>query len=706
VAEDLVAVLNLLVWAQGSAPDVARCPRMKFPASLTDRYEPLEVLGEGGFGAVWKCRDLRMGRDLAIKLLTLESDDEAVQRFRREARVTAALRSPHVVEVYDHGVADGVPWIAYALLDGCDLDAWRRREGRPGDELLATWAIQGAHALAVVHEAGLVHRDVKPANVFVRAEDQSLVLVDFGISRAEHRPDGTLHTQEGMILGTPGYMAPELFRGLPPSAASDQWAWAAVIAELYTGEPPYGTCEPGEVVKASGSYRAADGMGPGHLGAVLRRALAANPARRFADSAAFAAALQGEGDVVRERATEVLSSTPGGDATLALTSPPATSPPGPKPWGRVLGGLGLLGVALGIGWSSAPSSAPTAPPPATTVEAVDVAEMTRLERAVEEAEVAVREQLAPAGSTQRWQWYELPLGDPRRRERPEGRALAADPEVTAAWFALTRALGAWLPALDRLPPNERATKLPALYRNHALPIFFGQLIGSDRSMAKVHLRNVDPSGSTGDVLQQERLDDDIEWQRQKRLRATLELADTLLEHPEASTDLRRAAWILRFYCRRDELAQDHAKVVELLPTDMPNQQLVLHLYHAIFDRPLLWGDGYCSETPTILRVLGEKVPDTVAPIWTCELSALGVIAWTGWAQRCPDIDRAVLVRQVRGLVDRARAARSRIQVTPGGLENKTTTFSYHVERLEPSGGPLHEELDRLREALPPGSFTP
>jgi hypothetical protein len=680
---------------------------MEFPAALEDRYEPLAVLGEGGFGAVWRCCDRRMDREVAVKLLTLDGDEEAVLRFQREARITAALRSPHVVEVYDHGVADGVPWIAYALLDGCDLDAWRRREGRPGDELLATWAVQGALALAVVHEAGLVHRDVKPANVFVRAEDQSLVLVDFGISRAEQRREGTLHTQEGMILGTPGYMAPELFRGQPPSAASDQWAWAAVIAELATGEAPYGTYEPAEVLKASASFRAGDGLAPGHLGAVVQRALAPDPARRFPDSAAFAAALGGEGGAARERATEVLSAAHEGEATVALQPPPGA--PRPLRWGRLLAGLGLLGLAVGLGWSRGSRPTPPASPAATeapTSPAIAGAELTELARTARDAEAVLRDLLAPAGSLQPWQWNELPLDDSRRRGRPEGRALAASGEVTAAWFALTEALAAWLPVLDRLPPEERSDILPALYRSHALPRFFGQLLGADRSMAKVHVGNVEPTGTTGDVLQQERLDEDIDWQVGKRLRATLELADTLLEVPDASLDLRRAGWVLRFYCRRDELALDHAKVLELLPEDRPNHHLVLHLYQAIFDRPLLWGDGYCSEAPAILRRLEEQVTEALEPIWICELTALGVIAWTGWARRCREADRDELLSRVRRLVDRARAARARLPVAPAGVENKAEMFGYHVESLEPPGGPLHEELVRLRETLPAGSYTP
>jgi serine/threonine-protein kinase len=230
---------------------------------LPARYRPVRVLSDGAAATVVEAVDEQLGRRVAIKLLTTAAaaDPELSARFRRESTLTARLAGhPHVLTVHDVGTCGGRPFIVSELLTGGTL-ADRIRTGAVdrGDAL--RWLTQAAQALDAAHAAGIVHRDLKPANLLLDGRGD-LRVADFGIARDDEL---TAITELGLVLGTPGYMAPEQASGLEVTPASDRYALAAVAAQLL----------------------------PGVGEAVIRRALDADPARRYPSAAAFVDALEG-----------------------------------------------------------------------------------------------------------------------------------------------------------------------------------------------------------------------------------------------------------------------------------------------------------------------------------------------------------------------------------------------------------------------------
>ncbi len=264
-------------------------------ASLADRYRPERVLGAGGFGRVILATDLELERPVALKVMNADLGDPDMRlRFEREARVTAGLQHPNVVRVYGFGIDDdGSPYIAYEYVEGTVLGALVGRDVEVGR--LLVWAGQLADALDAVHRAGVVHRDVKPGNILIRAADDGAVLCDFGIARVES--GATVATQQGVLLGTPGFLAPEVWIGDPVSPASDQFAWAASLVQVLEGRTVYGFEEVAAVAQSLRLYRPPTLEGrsdlPPEAVAALRRALARNPAERFPSMAEAAAALLG-----------------------------------------------------------------------------------------------------------------------------------------------------------------------------------------------------------------------------------------------------------------------------------------------------------------------------------------------------------------------------------------------------------------------------
>jgi len=263
------------------------------PVSLTKRYRPLRRLGEGGFGFVDLCHDEHLNRVVALKCLHEAGDDELRRRFLQEARVTAQLRHPNVVDVLDFGVADERwPYITYEFVDGPTLHDLAHGADTPAPSTVAFWGRQLAEALSCAHAGGVVHRDVKPQNVLVRP-DGGVVLVDFGIARTTDQ--GTQLTATGILVGTPAFMAPELFTGARATAACDQFSAAATMVFAATGSTIYGSTDLATVCERVRQGRplalppTLAGMKP--LAAALRRATSYCPEDRFPDMHAFAAAL-------------------------------------------------------------------------------------------------------------------------------------------------------------------------------------------------------------------------------------------------------------------------------------------------------------------------------------------------------------------------------------------------------------------------------
>jgi serine/threonine protein kinase len=210
------------------------------PGSLgrLDHYEVLEVVGRGGTGLVLRARDTKLERIVAIKVLAapLAASGTACQRFAREARAAAAVRDEHVVAI--HAVRDDapLPYLVMEFIDGCNLEALLRKGGPPGVKEVLRIGLQVAGGLAAAHRLGLVHRDVKPANILLENGVQRVKLTDFGLARAA---DDASLTQTGFIAGTPLYMAPEQANGEAIDCRADLFSLGSVLYELCAGRPAF-----------------------------------------------------------------------------------------------------------------------------------------------------------------------------------------------------------------------------------------------------------------------------------------------------------------------------------------------------------------------------------------------------------------------------------------------------------------------------------
>lgn len=254
-------------------------------------------------GVVYRARDTRLDRDVALKVLAdgLSADADAVRRFEQEARAASSLNHPNIVTVYDAGVDEGTAYLVTELLQGATLrERSSRGDSRRGDTVEI--AIQIAAGLAAAHRAGIVHRDVKPQNIFV-TKNGVIKLLDFGIARLSRTDEPTgaeadtrpAMTREGAILGTPAYMAPEQIRGQAVDARADIFAFGCVLHEMLTGAGPFERATPADAMAAvladAPPARTAN-PGPPALERIVRRCLEKDPADRFQSAADLQFALE------------------------------------------------------------------------------------------------------------------------------------------------------------------------------------------------------------------------------------------------------------------------------------------------------------------------------------------------------------------------------------------------------------------------------
>ncbi len=270
-------------------------------ARTVGSYELLERLGTGGMGEVWKARHLMLARDAAVKLILperlqgpMEERDAVVKRFLREAQVTAGLRSPHTVELYDFGIAaDATFYYAMELLEGTNLEHFIYRFGAIDPRRAVHWLQQACHSLGEAHARGLVHRDIKPSNLYIcrYGRDVDFVKVlDFGLTRPAAPTSDASLTSAGIHMGTPGYMPPEQVFGLTIDQRTDLYALGCVGYWLIAGQKPF---------ESESRWRAAAPARPGDPAAVVEQGSAGGAAADRGDRDGVPG--QGSGPAAAER---------------------------------------------------------------------------------------------------------------------------------------------------------------------------------------------------------------------------------------------------------------------------------------------------------------------------------------------------------------------------------------------------------------------
>lgn len=338
------------------------------PGAIVDgRYRVVDRIGEGGMGSVYRVEHLRLGARFALKVLRgeLATDPRMVARFEREMGAVARVTSEHVVPIVDCGVlAEGTPYFVMHLLEGRDLRALLRETGSLPPVRAVNLIIDACHGLSAVHAAGIVHRDVKPANLFVTRGDDGrdvVKVLDFGV--AKQTSDAT--TQPGALIGTVKYMAPEqIGTGRPVDARADLFALGVILYECIAGEAPFAgdttervlygiiTADPVPL------HERREGV-PVELSRVVQRALSKRPDDRFESARAFAEALRpfagtrvfgAVGDWERRASPEGDDTTREYDAThvsLAIgeSSARMTTPPNRASRSLLLTALVVVGVA-------------------------------------------------------------------------------------------------------------------------------------------------------------------------------------------------------------------------------------------------------------------------------------------------------------------------------------------------------------------------
>jgi hypothetical protein len=322
------------------------------PGSLgrLDHYEVLEVVGSGGMGVVLRARDTKLLRVVALKVLAvpLAASGSARQRFAREARAAAAVRDEHVIDI--HAVCDDgpVPYLVMEFIDGQNLEALVRRNGPLQVKEVLRICTQIASGLAAAHRQGLVHRDVKPANILLENGVQRVKLTDFGLARAV---DDASLTQSGLIAGTPQYMSPEQANGEPVDHRSDLFSLGSVLYEMCTGRPAFRAPNTAAVLRRVSDetprpIREVNPDVPEALCRVIVRLQAKKPADRPASAKEVA-------DLLARLLADLNSGRPGEPSGApVLQRPPRLPRPARRPWLWAAAALVLPFAGLGLGEAS------------------------------------------------------------------------------------------------------------------------------------------------------------------------------------------------------------------------------------------------------------------------------------------------------------------------------------------------------------------
>src|SRR6266496_4131683 len=311
-------------------------------------YELLAPLGAGGMGEVYRARDTRLGRDVAIKVLpsSLSADHDRLRRFEQEACAAGALNHPNILIVHDIGTHEGSPYVVSELLEGETLR--QRISGTPlAQRRVLDYALQIAHGLAAAHEKGIVHRDLKPDNIFI-TNDGRVKILDFGIAKLT-QPDGgqsqteiptrRVDTDPGIVLGTVGYMSPEQVRGRPVDQRADIFSFGAILYEMLSGRRAFHGESAAETMSAILKEDPPELSETNHnvspaLERLVNHCLEKNPEARFHSASDLAFAL------------EALSGATSISGQTATAIAPVWEPPKRRERLVWIGATALLGLAL------------------------------------------------------------------------------------------------------------------------------------------------------------------------------------------------------------------------------------------------------------------------------------------------------------------------------------------------------------------------
>ncbi len=276
------------------------------PGTRLSQYEILSPLGAGSMGEVYRARDTRLERDVAIKVLPelVSSEPDRLQRFETEAKAAAALNHPNILAVYAMGTYAGVPYMVSELLEGTTLSESVRRGPLPLRQAI-DYGVQIAHGLAAAHEKGIVHRDLKPDNLFV-TKNGRIKILDFGLAKVIPRKDSVLSqaptvTMHGVAMGTVGYMAPEQVRGLATDHRADIFAFGAILYEMVMGKRTFERPTQADTMSAilNEEPKPISDLAqetPVALQRVVRRCLEKNAEQRFQSASDLAFALEALSD--------------------------------------------------------------------------------------------------------------------------------------------------------------------------------------------------------------------------------------------------------------------------------------------------------------------------------------------------------------------------------------------------------------------------
>ncbi len=309
-------------------------------------YEIQAPLGAGAMGEVYRSRDTRLGRDVAVKILpeSFARDNDRLSRFEQEAHAVAALNHPGILAIYDVGQHNGIPFLVSELLEGESLRAVLDRGALPQRKVI-DYGVQIAQGLAAAHEKGVVHRDLKPENLFITRDGRAKIL-DFGLAKVAPKPgagpDGntmtSAHTEAGVVMGTAGYMAPEQVRGQAVDARTDIFALGAVLFEMLSGQAAFRRDTTAETMTAVlrddvPEFSASQAPIAPALDRIVRRCLEKSPEQRFQSAKDLAFALG------------VLSGSEGSGAARAAQAAAGVG----RRWRWAFVALALVAVAAG-GW--------------------------------------------------------------------------------------------------------------------------------------------------------------------------------------------------------------------------------------------------------------------------------------------------------------------------------------------------------------------